>query len=246
MSLREYRRKRDFHKTREPAPGSGPARGKRPIFVVQLHHARARHYDFRLQVGDALKSWAVPKGPSYDPATKRLAVEVEDHPISYARFEGEIPEGQYGAGHVAIFDHGTWSTDDDPARQLAAGRLTFELHGRKLRGGWHLVRSGLRGAKPQWLLIKANDAYASSIEADDLVATKPSPRRAATKPAAKGTASSKTAPRSRTKSTKAREKTPRRAGAGGRTTEPRVTRAQTSHRRATARLVAPRGSVRKG
>src|SRR5690348_9511087 len=114
MSLTEYRRKRSFDKTREPSPET-PARAKktrkrtsaatpevhRPIFVVQLHHASRRHYDFRLQVGDALKSWAVPKGPSYDPKVKRMAVEVEDHPLSYASFEGNIPEDQYGGGHVA-------------------------------------------------------------------------------------------------------------------------------------------------
>src|SRR5687768_16973666 len=122
MSLSEYRRKRDFNRTREPAPGAaaGPSR---PIFVVQLHHATRRHYDFRLQVGGTLKSWAVPKGPSFDPKVKRLAAEVEDHPIGYARFEGEIPEGQYGGGHVALFDRGVWSTDGDPTAQLAKGHL---------------------------------------------------------------------------------------------------------------------------
>ena len=106
MSLLEYRRKRRFDRTREPAPGSIPTSGDRPIFVVQLHHARRRHYDVRLQVGDVLRSWAVPKGPSFDPAVKRLAVEVEDHPLDYADFEGDIPKGQYGGGHVAIYDRG--------------------------------------------------------------------------------------------------------------------------------------------
>jgi bifunctional non-homologous end joining protein LigD len=108
MSLVDYRRKRSFDKTREPEPGKPLPKGQRAIFVVQLHHASRRHYDFRLQVGDALKSWAVPKGPSYDPAVKRMAVEVEDHPIDYASFEGEIPKGEYGGGHVAQFDHGVW------------------------------------------------------------------------------------------------------------------------------------------
>src|SRR5690348_17934712 len=109
--LEEYARKRRFDKT--PEPGVRPPRtraGRRPIFVVQLHHASRRHYDFRLQVGNALKSWAVPKGPSYDPAVKRMAVEVEDHPVSYAKFEGQIPKGQYGGGHVALFDTGVWSS----------------------------------------------------------------------------------------------------------------------------------------
>lgn len=170
MSLTEYRRKRQFGKTREPEPGKVLAQGARAIFVVQLHHASRRHYDFRLQVGDALKSWAVPKGPSYDPAVKRMAVEVEDHPLSYATFEGEIPKGHYGGGHVAQFDHGVWSTEGDAEEQLAKGHLRFELFGRKLKGGWHLVRSGKAARQPQWLLFKDKDAYAGDIEADDLLA----------------------------------------------------------------------------
>ena len=113
MSLLEYRRKREFSRTREPAPGEEHAHGSRAIFVVQLHHASRRHYDFRLQVGGVLKSWAVPKGPSFDPKVKRMAVEVEDHPLAYAGFEGDIPKGQYGGGHVARFDAGYWSTDGD-------------------------------------------------------------------------------------------------------------------------------------
>lgn len=170
MSLLEYRRKRRFDRTREPAPGPAAAPGERPVFVVQLHHARRRHYDVRLQVGDVLRSWAVPKGPSYDPAVKRLAVEVEDHPLDYADFEGDIPKGQYGGGHVAIYDRGTWTTDDDPHAQLARGHLRFALFGRRLVGGWHLVRTGRRGTKPQWLLFKDDDAHAGSLEADDLLA----------------------------------------------------------------------------
>ena len=178
MSLTEYRRKRQFDKTREPAPDvrrAKKAAGKRiaverPIFVVQLHHASRRHYDFRLQVGDALKSWAVPKGPSYDPAVKRMAVEVEDHPLSYATFEGDIPKGEYGGGHVAIFDQGVWSTPYDVEWQLAKGHLRFELFGEKLKGEWHLVRSGKAARQPQWLLFKEKDAYAGTLEADDLLA----------------------------------------------------------------------------
>jgi len=175
VSLTEYRRKRQFARTREPEPrsdrtGKALKGGDRPIFVVQLHHASRRHYDFRLQVGGALKSWAVPKGPSYDPTVKRMAVEVEDHPLSYAKFEGAIPKGQYGGGHVALFDTGVWATPFDPEAQLAKGHLRFELFGRKLKGGWHLVRSGKPAKQPQWLLFKEPDAYASELEADDLLA----------------------------------------------------------------------------
>jgi bifunctional non-homologous end joining protein LigD len=171
MSLIEYQRKRHFGKTREPAPAAPRGRGrvKRAIFVVQLHHASRRHYDFRLQVGETLKSWAVPKGPSFDPKVKRMAVEVEDHPVDYAEFEGEIPKGQYGGGHVALFDRGVWSTDGDVEAQLAKGHLRFELFGDKLRGGWHLVRSGKAAKQPQWLLFKEDDAFAGQLEADQLL-----------------------------------------------------------------------------
>ncbi|MBJ6984195.1 DNA ligase D [Luteimonas sp. MC1750] len=188
MSLVEYRRKRSFDKTREPEPGKPLPRGKRAIFVVQLHHASRRHYDFRLQVGDALKSWAVPKGPSYDPSVKRMAVEVEDHPIDYAGFEGEIPKGEYGGGHVARFDHGVWSTEGDPEAQLAKGHLRFELFGDKLKGGWHLVRSGKPAKQPQWLLFKDKDAWAGELEADDLLADVTAPPAADLKRAGAGKA----------------------------------------------------------
>ena len=170
MTLADYRRKRRFDRTAEPEPARAQAKGKRAIFVVQLHHASRRHYDFRLQVGDALKSWAVPKGPSYDPAVKRMAVQVEDHPVDYAGFEGAIPKGEYGGGHVAQFDHGVWSTEGDAQAQLDKGHLRFELFGGKLKGGWHLVRSGRPARQPQWLLFKDNDAHAGSVEADDLLA----------------------------------------------------------------------------
>jgi bifunctional non-homologous end joining protein LigD len=186
MSLVEYQRKRQFNKTREPAPGKRLPEGQRAIFVVQLHHASRRHYDFRLQVGDTLKSWAVPKGPSYDPSVKRMAVEVEDHPISYAKFEGEIPKGQYGGGHVALFDTGAWSTPYDAEAQLAKGHLRFELFGDKLKGGWHLVRSGKPAKQPQWLLFKEDDEYAGNVEADDLLADVTAPPEADAKRAGRG------------------------------------------------------------
>jgi bifunctional non-homologous end joining protein LigD len=154
--------------------------------VVQLHHASRRHYDFRLQVGDVLKSWAVPKGPSYDPTVKRMAVEVEDHPVTYATFEGDIPKGQYGGGHVAQFDHGVWVTEGDPEAQLAKGHLHFSLFGTKLKGGWHLVRSGKPAKQPQWLLFKADDAFAGKLEADDLLGDVTAPPPADLKRAGSG------------------------------------------------------------
>lgn len=169
MSLTEYQRKRRFDTTPEPAPGAGKRKGRRPIFVVQLHHASHRHYDFRLQVGNTLKSWAVPKGPSFDPKVKRMAVEVEDHPVDYAEFQGEIPKGEYGGGHVATFDKGIWSTGTDPQAQLAKGHLRFELFGEKLKGGWHLVRTHKPARQPQWLLFKEPDEHAGAREADDLL-----------------------------------------------------------------------------
>ncbi len=185
--LREYVQKRRFPESPEPVDIPAPrTRGKRrPIFVVQLHHARARHYDFRLEVDGVLKSWAVPKGPSLRPGEKRLAVQVEDHPLSYAGFEGEIPKGHYGAGHVAVFDHGIWSGQGDPLEALAAGKLDFTLEGAKLHGAWKLVRTGMAHGgprrQPQWLLIKRNDQFAADVDADDLVdaagATKPPVQR---------------------------------------------------------------------
>lgn len=172
-SLREYARKRRFEATPEPAGRRAPRRGARPIFVVQLHHARARHYDFRLEVGGVLKSWAVPKGPSLRPQDKRLAVQVEDHPLAYAGFEGDIPKGQYGAGRVVIFDRGTWSADGDPAQALAEGKLDLTLRGERLRGDWTLLRTRMAGGRPHWLLIKRDDGYARDAEADDLLDAAP-------------------------------------------------------------------------
>ena len=128
-------------------------------FVVHEHEARRHHFDFRLEIGGVLKSWAVPKGPSMDPSEKRLAVQVPDHPLSYGDFEGVIPEGQYGAGPVVIWDRGTFqASSDDPEGDLERGKLSFTLKGRKLKGGFTLVRFKRREA--EWLLIKQSDGFA--------------------------------------------------------------------------------------
>ena len=173
MSLRDYARKRKFTDTPEPSAETGSPRAltKAPIFVVQLHHASHRHYDFRLEVDGALKSWAVPKGPSLRPGEKRLAVEVEDHPLSYAGFEGDIPKGNYGAGQVQIFDRGTWSGPDNPLQAIADGKLEFSLSGDKLKGAWKLIRTRKEASKPQWLLFKRDDSHAMDADADDLLET---------------------------------------------------------------------------
>lgn len=170
MGLRQYQHKRDFSATPEPA-GSGAkvARNERRIFVVQLHHASHRHFDFRLELDGVLKSWAVPKGPSFDPSVKRLAMEVEDHPLSYATFEGDIPKGNYGAGHVDVFDHGTWEPIGSAHQGLAKGDLKFILHGDVLRGSWVLVRTRPQGSKQQWLLIKHQDEFAGERDANAFV-----------------------------------------------------------------------------
>lgn len=177
MSLQEYRRKRRFDGTPEPDAEHRGAPARRPIFVVQLHHASSRHYDFRLEADGVLKSWAVPKGPSLRVGEKRLAVEVEDHPLSYATFEGDIPKGHYGAGHVDVYDHGTWACEGDPLKAIAAGKLDFVLHGERLNGGWKLVRMAMKGKQHPWLLIKRDDENARDAEADDLL--DPAPTRLA-------------------------------------------------------------------
>src|SRR6266545_4538132 len=154
--LESYRRMRDFGRTPEPAGAKRPTvRGH--SFVIQKHDARQLHYDFRLELDGVLKSWAVPKGPSLVSGEKRLAVHVEDHPVEYGRFEGVIPEGQYGAGRVKIWDRGVWTPNGDPREGLARGKLSFELRGKKLHGGWALVRMhgrAGRNGKENWLLIK--------------------------------------------------------------------------------------------
>ncbi len=172
-SLKEYRRKRDFEVT--PEPDGNASRRARPksalSFVIHKHQASHLHYDFRLEWRGVLLSWAIPKGPSLDPSVKRLAAQVEDHPLEYGGFEGVIPEGEYGAGTVMIWDRGTWVPEvDDVDEALRKGELKFALQGQKLRGSWVLVRTRLgRAAKPQWLLIKHRDEYASpeDIEADE-------------------------------------------------------------------------------
>src|SRR6202011_517928 len=163
MALEEYKRKRKFEKTPEPPPKVESKAGHR--FVVQKHDATRLHYDFRLEMEGVLKSWAVPKGPAYDPTVKRLAMMTEDHPYDYASFEGVIPEGNYGAGNVIIWDQGTWEfiePGDDPVKALQQGKLTFRLYGKKMFGEWALVK--IKGRSPkgnEWLLIKHRDEYAN-------------------------------------------------------------------------------------
>jgi bifunctional non-homologous end joining protein LigD len=161
VSLQEYKRKRDFKKTPEPAGKVEAAQGN--SFVIQKHAATRLHYDFRLEMEGVLRSWAVPKGPSLDPAEKRLAVHVEDHPLDYGGFEGIIPKGQYGGGTVLLWDRGTWEPEGDPVAAYRKGHLKFRLEGEKLHGGWHLVRlHGERAGenKENWLLFKADDEAA--------------------------------------------------------------------------------------
>ena len=170
MSLKKYQQKRRFDVTSEPS-GGGSAPKKKPsplIFVVQKHRATQLHYDFRLEWNGVLLSWAVPKGPSPDPSVKRLAMQVEDHPVEYATFEGVIPEGEYGGGTVMVWDQGTWEPEQpDVDAALKKGDLKFTLHAKKLHGSWVLVRTrgfGGSSGKPSWLLIKHRDQYASTAD----------------------------------------------------------------------------------
>jgi bifunctional non-homologous end joining protein LigD len=176
-SLDDYNRMRDFSATSEPAAGkrSGKKNAKDHAlqFCIQKHDASRLHYDFRLELDGALKSWAVPKGPSLDPKVKRLAVHVEDHPIDYATFEGRIPEGHYGAGDVIVWDRGVWIPQDDPAEAYAKGKLKFELKGEKLGGLWNLVRTHMPGKQEQWFLIKHQDGAAKPESDYDVVAAEP-------------------------------------------------------------------------
>jgi len=167
-SLREYRAKRDFTRTSEP---SGKAERKtrkgRLRYLIQKHDATRLHFDFRLELDGVLKSWAVTRGTSLNPADKRLAVHVEDHPLDYGDFEGTIPEGEYGGGTVMLWDEGSWEPLDDPDEGLKEGKLKFRLHGERLKGGWTLVRmrndrdaKSRRSKRENWLLIKEQDKEA--------------------------------------------------------------------------------------
>jgi bifunctional non-homologous end joining protein LigD len=164
-SLSEYKRKRKFNKTPEPGPEKKRTKSGR-LFVVQKHRATQLHYDFRLEAEGVLKSWAVPKGPSLDPTVKRLAMQVEDHPVDYADFEGVIPEGEYGGGTVMVWDIGTYEPEntDDVGAALRKGELKFSLNGKKLKGSWVLVRTRER----QWLLLKHRDYYTTEEEVTEV------------------------------------------------------------------------------
>src|ERR1051325_1418634 len=164
MPLDEYASKRHFEKTPEPPPGKHKkAHSANPYFCVQRHDATRLHYDFRLEIDGVLKSWAVPKGPTLDPTAKRLAAHVEDHPIAYGDFEGNIPAGNYGAGSVMLWDAGTFELLGDlpGVAQIEKGDLKFRLHGQKLSGEFALVHMKNRGKGNEWLLIKKRDASAS-------------------------------------------------------------------------------------
>ena len=165
-ALSEYKKKRRFNKTPEPGPEKKKTKSGR-LFVIQKHRATQLHYDFRLEDEGVLKSWAVPKGPSLDPNVKRLAMQVEDHPVDYAKFEGVIPEGEYGGGTVMVWDYGTYKPDDetkDVAAALKKGELKFSLNGKKLKGSWVLVRTRDR----QWLLLKHRDYYTTEEDVTEL------------------------------------------------------------------------------
>jgi bifunctional non-homologous end joining protein LigD len=175
--LERYRSMRDFSKTAEPSGQAEPAAKTESLpFVIQKHAATRLHYDFRLGLHGVLKSWAVTKGPSYVPGDKRLAVQVEDHPMEYGGFEGTIPKGQYGGGTVMLWDEGTWEPVGDPDQSLAKGNLKFILHGKKLHGKWVLVRMGGKAAneaKPNWLLIKEHDEYEQSADDEPITEKEP-------------------------------------------------------------------------
>jgi bifunctional non-homologous end joining protein LigD len=159
MSLEAYRRKRRFQQTPEPEGRTAPRTGELR-FVVQEHHATRLHWDFRLEMSGTLKSWAVPKGPTFDPNEKRLAVPVEDHPLDYMDFEGVIPKGNYGAGTVMVWDRGTYeSLEGEAQKGYDSGKLAVRLAGKKLRGEFHLVRTKM-GGQTQWLMFKKRDADA--------------------------------------------------------------------------------------
>ena len=173
--LSRYRGKRNFLVTPEPvASTSGQSPEENPRFVVQKHWASRLHYDFRLEHQGVLMSWAVPKGPCYDPKEKRMAIHVEDHPVEYSEFEGTIPKKQYGAGTVIVWDRGTWEPVGDPQRGMHAGKLVFQLHGEKLAGLWELVRISKPGDRQdQWMLFKKRDEWARPLAEFDVIKALP-------------------------------------------------------------------------
>jgi bifunctional non-homologous end joining protein LigD len=162
MPLEEYAAKRRFEKTPEPPPKVAKSKGSARYFCVQRHDATRLHYDFRLELDGVLKSWAVPKGPTLDPSVKHFAAHVEDHPLDYGSFEGNIPAGNYGAGSVMLWDRGTWELlgDTPGPEQLARGDLKFRLHGEKLNGDYALVHMKGRGKGNEWLILKKRDDFA--------------------------------------------------------------------------------------
>jgi len=174
MPLEKYRTKRNFAVSPEPKGNAAAKRKKSLLYVIQKHRATQLHYDFRLEWNGVLLSWAIPKGPSLDPTVKRLAMQVEDHPVEYGAFEGVIPEGEYGGGTVMLWDRGTWSPEGDIGvdETLRKGDLKFTLNGKKLRGSWALVRTKGYGGnkKTAWLLIKHRDGFASK---EDITLAKP-------------------------------------------------------------------------
>jgi bifunctional non-homologous end joining protein LigD len=254
--LAEYKRKRDFTRTKEPAGNSVGSRSKRALrFVIQKHAASHLHFDFRLELDGVMKSWAVPKGPSYDPAVKRLAMEVEDHPIEYNAFEGTIPKGQYGGGTVMLWDRGTYEPEAGGGNEALRegyerGDLKFVLHGKRLEGGWVLVRMRRgEGSRAQWLLIKHRDEsadrdYDVTAEVTTSVATGRTMEEIATRservwnsnrdgeakpgPARKRAATPKA---KRLPMTTSRRKASARKSAGKKTTRKRVAAAKSAQRR---------------
>jgi len=214
-ALKVYKSKRNFDITSEPAEGGQPGTDALS-FVIQKHWASRLHYDFRLELDGTMKSWAVPKGPSYDTKDKRMAVHVEDHPISYSSFEGTIPEKQYGAGKVIIWDKGTWEPLDDPRKGYEAGNLKFEMHGHKMHGKWVLVRMKGKGEKQEpWLLIKEKDDYARPSTEFSVIDEMPDSVKALPTPAAKTVkkAAAKKAAAKKASSATAAEKAPAKAPA---------------------------------
>lgn len=169
MTLKTYQKKRNFKKT--PEPKGRKLRKPKNLYVIQKHDASHLHYDFRLEMNGVLKSWAVPKGPSFDPHVKRLAMQVEDHPVEYGSFEGIIPKGEYGGGTVMLWDTGEWiAKDENLEKAYRKGNLTFELKGQKLKGEWKLVR--MTSTPNGWLLFKVDDRYARSAESYDVLQKK--------------------------------------------------------------------------